>query len=212
MNAVLWPHIAMGSIAILLGTAAISVGKGSAIHARLGAWFVAFMILVGITAAILEIFFNNQTGAGGLMTCYFVATSWMTARRRDGRAGKFEKYACGTITIIAAYFVGCGVVAWRSPTGLFGGHVPTLYFAFGSLCLLAAAMDMNFILRGILSSKQRLSRHLWRMCFGFFFATTSFFLGQRNSFPDSVRESPVLYALAFAPLRLRLLFWKTHHR
>lgn len=206
MNAILWPHVIVGLIAILLGTVAVSVRKGGRLHARVGTGFAASMLFVGGTAIILEIFFANQTGAGGMMTCYFVATSWMTARRRDGRAGRFEKYACGVISIICAYFVGCGIAANLSPTGLFGGHVANFYFAFGGLCLAATAMDLNFIFRRVISGRQRLSRHLWRMCFAFFFATTSFFLGQRDTLPVAVQQSPILYALAAAPLVV-MLFW-----
>lgn len=206
MSAVLWPHVVVGLIAILLGGTAIAVRKGGRLHARIGTWFAVSMLFVGGTAIILEIFFANTTGAGGMMTCYFVATSWMTARRRDGRAGRFEKAACGVITIIGAYFIGCAIAAGFSPTGRFAGHVPNFYLAFGGLCLLAAALDLNFILRGVISSRQRLSRHLWRMCFAFFFATTSFFLGQRDTLPTGIQQSPILYVLAIAPL-LAMLFW-----
>lgn len=206
MNAILWPHIVAGLSAILLGVVAITARKGGSLHSSAGTWFVGFMLFVGATAAILEIFYNDQTGAGGLMTCYFVATSWMTARRRDGRARQFEKYASGVILVIAAYFIGCGLMAMRAGDGLFGGHGANFYFMFGSLCLVAGAMDISFVFRGILSNKQRLLRHLWRMCFGFFFATTSFFLGQRDAMPLSVQDSPILFVLAFAPL-VAMSFW-----
>jgi hypothetical protein len=75
-----------------------------------------------------------------------------------------------------------------------------------SLCLLAGLGDLRFILRGKLSPTQRLSRHLWRMCFAFFIATGSFFLGQQDVMPRAVRGSPILFVLAFAPFAL-MLFW-----
>jgi hypothetical protein len=49
-------------------------------------------------------------------------------------------------------------------------------------------------------------RHLWRMCFGWFVATISFFLGQQQVFPRWLQGSPVLVALALLPL-LFLIFW-----
>jgi hypothetical protein len=52
----------------------------------------------------------------------------------------------------------------------------------------------------------RISRHLWRMCFAFFIATGSFFLGQQDVLPEAVRGSPILFVLAFAPIAL-MLFW-----
>jgi hypothetical protein len=59
-----------------------------------------------------------------------------------------------------------------------------------------------------LTSGQRIRRHLWRMCFAFFIATGSFFLGQQRVMPVAVRGSPVLFALAFAPFAV-MLFWLT---
>ena len=61
-------------------------------------------------------------------------------------------------------------------------------------------------MRGTLSATQRLSRHLWRMCFAFFIATGSFFLGQQDVLPQALRGSPILFVLAFAPFAL-MLFW-----
>jgi hypothetical protein len=84
------------------------------------------------------------------------------------------------------------------------------YFFFGVLAVLCAAGDVRMLLRG-LSERQRLLRHLWRMCFGWFIATVSFFLGQQQVFPRWLRGSPVLVALAFLPLLL-LVFWFTRVR
>jgi len=44
------------------------------------------------------------------------------------------------------------------------------------------------------------------MCFAFFIATGSFFLGQQKVMPHAVRGSPVLFVLAFAPFAV-MLFW-----
>ena len=44
------------------------------------------------------------------------------------------------------------------------------------------------------------------MCFAFFIATGSFFLGQQKVMPAAVRGSPVLFVLAFAPFAV-MLFW-----
>jgi hypothetical protein len=49
-------------------------------------------------------------------------------------------------------------------------------------------------------------RHMWRMCFGLFVATGSFFLGQQQVFPAWLRGSPVLLIPALLPLAL-LIFW-----
>jgi hypothetical protein len=44
------------------------------------------------------------------------------------------------------------------------------------------------------------------MCFAFFIATGSFFLGQQDVMPQAVQGSPVLFVLAFAPFAV-MAFW-----
>jgi hypothetical protein len=75
----------------------------------------------------------------------------------------------------------------------------------GSVILLAGIGDLRMLVRGI-SGKRRIARHLWRMCFGWFIATCSFFLGQQPVFPARLRGSPVLLVPALLPLAL-LIFW-----
>jgi hypothetical protein len=72
--------------------------------------------------------------------------------------------------------------------------------------LLAAIGDLRAIRAGGLRGSRRLARHLWRMCFGLFVATGSFFLGQMKFVPEPVRIVPLLLALAFAPI-LFLVYW-----
>lgn len=66
--------------------------------------------------------------------------------------------------------------------------------------------DLRAIRAGGLRGLQRLARHLWRMCFGLFIATGSFFLGQTKFIPEPVRVVPVLLVLGFAPI-LFLIYW-----
>jgi hypothetical protein len=195
-------HIAGGMAALLSGGIAVAVRKGGAVHASAGTWFFGAMLVLGATASILEPF-RSPPGSpvGGVMVCYFVATSWIAARRRDGTTGRFEKVACAAALGLAA------LLAWgalegsaRTPVG--SGPV----FALAGLCLLAGLLDLNAILRGKLTPLQRVSRHLWRMCFAFFIATGSFFLGQQDVLPRAVRGSPALFVLAFAPFAV-MAFW-----
>jgi hypothetical protein len=72
--------------------------------------------------------------------------------------------------------------------------------------LLAAIGDLRAIRSGGLRGSRRLARHLWRMCFGLFIATGSFFLGQMKFIPEPVRIVPLLLVLAFAPI-LFLFYW-----
>jgi hypothetical protein len=197
-----WLHIAGGLTALAAGTAAIAARKGGAVHASAGTGFCAAMLLLGVTAAILEPFRPVPgSPAGGILVCYFVLTAWMTARRRDGRPGWIEKIACAAALGTAT----ATVIAWGGFTGATTPAGPGPVFALAVVCLLAGLGDLKAIL-GQLSPMQRISRHLWRMCFAFFIATGSFFLGQQDVLPRAVRGSPILFVLAFAPFAV-MAFW-----
>jgi hypothetical protein len=81
-----------------------------------------------------------------------------------------------------------------------------MYFFMGSIPLLAAVGDVRMLARGGISGRPRLVRHLWRMCFGLFIATGSFFLGQQQVFPEAIRKQYILAPLAILPLAL-LIYW-----
>jgi hypothetical protein len=202
---VTWIHIAGGLVALASGTAAVAGRKGGALHASAGTWFCAAMLVLGITAAILEPL-RPVPGSpvGGIMVCYFVITAWMTARRRDGKAGWIEKVACAAALGLAALMAWGGFTGATTPAG--SGPI----FALAGVCLLAGLLDLNAILRK-LSPVQRISRHLWRMCFAFFIATGSFFLGQQDVLPRALRGSPLLFVLAFAPFAV-MAFWLVRMR
>jgi len=200
-SGVMWIHIAGGLIALLSGAVAVAVRKGGVLHAKAGTWFFASMLILGVTASILEPF-RSPPGSpiGGILVCYFVATSWVAARRRDGTTGTFEILACAAALGLAA------LMAWGGFTGATTPAGPGPVFALAGMCLLAGLLDLNAILRAKLTPVQRLSRHLWRMCFAFFIATGSFFLGQQDVLPQEVRGSPILFVLAFAPFGV-MAFW-----
>ena len=201
--ALLTTHIGAGIAAILVGTAAVAARKGGRAHAWAGTAFFVAMLVLGVSAAVLEPFRMPKPGSPlvGVFVCYFVLTSWVTARRRDGTSGWFEKGA-------AAVALGTGaLMLW----GGLGGSTPTpgargpVFFLAG-LCLLAGLLDLRVVLRGRLTAGERIRRHLWRMCFAFFIATGSFFLGQQKVMPAEIRGSPVLFVLAFAPFAV-MAFW-----
>jgi uncharacterized membrane protein len=196
-------HIAAGIAAILLGAVAVAVRKGGLRHTQAGTWFAIAMIVLGVTASILEPFRTPKPGSPivGLFVCYFVATSWVAARRRDGKTGKFEIVAC-IVALGTAAAMFWGGISGKSTTPVGAGPV----FALASLCALAGLLDLRVVLRKRITSGERIRRHLWRMCFAFFIATGSFFLGQQKVMPAAVRGSPVLFVLALAPFAV-MLFW-----
>lgn len=203
MDILMWAHIAAGGLALLAGVVAVTAAKGGPLHAAAGTWFVASMLVLWVTATILHLLEGKPASAlGDLFIGYFVATSWVAARRRDGTTGRFEIVACALVLGLAA------VIAWGAFTGAAAPTPvgPGPVFAVAGVCLLAGLLDLNAILRAKLTAAQRISRHLWRMCSAFFIATGSFFLGQQDVMPEAVRGSPVLFALAFAPFAV-MAFW-----
>jgi uncharacterized membrane protein len=201
MNLVLWPHIAAGCVALLAGTIAAAARKGGPLHARAGTLFAAAMLALGATATLLaRLQEEPDLGLGGILTCYFVATSWMAARRRDGSTGRFGIAAC-TVAL-----GGAAALAWHALTGGTTPAGPGPLFGFAGLCLLVGLLDLNVVLRRKLTATQRMSRHLWRMCVAFFIATGSFFIGQQDVLPVELRGSPILFLLGLAPLGLMALW------
>jgi len=200
-------HITAGVAGILSGTAAMFFRKGSLRHALAGKVFVAAMLTLGASAVYLALM-KQQMGnvLGGTFAFYLVATAWVTARRGDGKTGLFD-WAAMLVPLlvgIALWILGLEVVYGhaKSPKGVPVG----MYFFMGSVMLLTAAGDVRMLVRGGVFGAKRIVRHLWRMCFGFFVATGSFFLGQQQVFPAWLRGSSVLFIPALVPLVL-LIFW-----
>ncbi|QSX77922.1 DUF2306 domain-containing protein [Agrilutibacter solisilvae] len=208
MNGITWIHIAGGMVALATGAVAFAVRKGGRVHVQAGIAFAVSMLVLGITAAYLSpLRTPAESPVGGLMVCYFAATGWMAARRRSGVPGRFEKIACAAVLFIAMAIIAKGIrLALGPPPAVFVPPGPIELLVLGSICLLSGLGDLRWILRGTLSAMQRITRHLWRMCFAFFIATGSFFLGQQDILPEAVRGSPILFGLAFAPFGL-LLYW-----
>src|SRR3954454_4525926 len=203
LKALLALHIAARISGILLGTAAVAVRKGGQLHAKAGTGFLVSMLTLGIAASILEPFRTPRPGSPlvGVFVCYFVLTSWVAARRRDGTAGWFER-AAAVVALGAGVLMLWGGLGGSTPPP--AGRGPVFFLA--GLCLLAGSLDLRVVLRGRLTAGERIRRHLWRMCFAFFIATGSFFLGQQRVMPVAVRGSPILFVLAFAPFA-GMLFW-----
>jgi hypothetical protein len=198
-------HICAGTLGLLSGTMAISVRKGSRNHVAAGIVFSVSMLTLAATGSYIA-YTKSQPGniLGGLMTLYMIATAWMTARRRDVQTGIFA-----WVALLFALSVGTAWIAYgiKAANGQTNDGVPAgMGFFFGFVILLAAAGDIRMLVRGGVSGARRIGRHLWRMCFGLFIASGSFFLGRQQIFPEFVRKGNVLIFLTILPLML-LVFW-----
>jgi uncharacterized membrane protein len=200
-------HVAAGTIALIAGAAALVARKGGRPHGRAGTWFFAAMLTMAGTGAIIA-FAKPERGTAtiGILTCYLVATSWWTARQRDGRVGRFEIAGLAVAVGCAAALLTIGLLGLRAPGGRLDLLPAAIHFPFAALAALAAALDLNFILRREISGVQRIGRHLWRMSTALLIAAFSFFLGQQGSIPAFVRGSPLLYLPPLAVLAA-MIFW-----
>jgi hypothetical protein len=81
-----------------------------------------------------------------------------------------------------------------------------MYYIICGLSVFFAALDFKVILQGGISGAPRIARHLWRMCWAFFIAAGSFFLGQQKVMPAWMHGAWYLYLLALAPLAF-MIFW-----
>ena len=200
-------HIIGGGTALAAGAGALALPKGGRPHQRSGLLFFAAMAVMTSTGSLLAILKPERiTAAIGLLSLYLVVTSWRAARRRDGIAGGFDLAALAFAAALAASLLAMGFAAAASPNGRLDSLPAAVGYGFGSLAALAAGLDLNFLLRRRLSQAQRIARHLWRMSVAMLIATTSFFLGQQDEFPEAMQGSPVFFLPSLATLAV-MLFW-----
>jgi uncharacterized membrane protein len=208
-NALLWAHIAGGAIGMVTGVVALASRKGQRVHRAAGSvFFLAMFMAYAIGAGVAPFLDTGQRPnfVAGLLALYLLVSGAMAARRREVNAGAPEVIGL----IIALSITTAGVIFMRmgaaSPSGTVDGSPPQAFFLFTIAGAFAAAGELHVLLRKQLSNTSRIARHLWRMCFSLFIASGSFFLGQQQVFPEALRDSALLYAVALSPLPV-MLFW-----
>lgn len=217
---ILLVHIFGGTVGLLSGAAAMSFRKGSLRHVLAGKVFVASMLVMAAGATYLGITRHQPNNiGGGVFTFYLILTAWLTARHADGEISKLD-WAALVIPLvlgILTWMNGVGVVR-RGASSEAGVPVGMIFF-MGSVELLAAAGDVRMLIRGGVFGTKRIARHLWRMCFGLFIASGSFFLGPSNRplrllsnvglgrhLPQALFSTGLYLFLTILPLFL-LIFW-----
>ena len=212
MSPALLGHIGAGLIALVFGATALTVKKGGRWHRRCGIVFALAMLSMALLAAYLSLTIPDLGNLpGGLFTCYLVVTGWGTVRLRQRGIGAFERSAFVAVLAVTAITIACAMLAQANPDGLLDGKPAAQFVIFATLELFAALLDLKIIVSRRLLPVQRTARHIWRMCAALFFASGSFFLGQQKIMPAAMQGSPVLTALAFAPL-VMMVFWLWRNR
>ncbi len=208
MTIVTYIHIIFGTVAVLAGGLALFTAKGSRPHRMVGNIFFGSMIIMALAGAYMAIVLPMAISAlAGVFTIYLVGTSWMAAKRKDGESNPLDYLALIVALGVTVGGVMLGLEAQNSPDGLKDGLPAFPHYFFAGLGLLAAVSDLVIIARLGISGKQRIARHLWRMCFAYFIAAGSLFTGPgATAFSEAIRESGILN-IPEPLILLIMLFW-----
>jgi len=198
-------HFGTALVALLAGTVALAVAKGGKLHKKTGMIFVVSMIIAGLLASVISVYAGKSV-VGGIFVGYLIYTATTTVRALPGSGRRMDIALMLMAFAFAAAMLWDGIVVWGLPGRMRNGVPAGMILFLGTVCLLAAIGDARMIREGGLRGPRRIARHLWRMCFGLFIATGSFFFGQARFIPEPIRFGPLLGALGVAPLVI-LLYW-----
>ena len=200
-------HITAGLLAIAAGAVALFAAKGASLHRRSGMVFVVAMLTMTSSAVVMATFFhpNRVNVAAGLLTFYLVCTGLLTVRRpvEDAR-----RWLTGLMLLAlgaSAYAFALGFEA-RSGGGRVDGIPSPPLFLFGLVGLIGGLSDARLLAARSIEGARRIARHLWRMTFALWIATTSFFLGQMRHFPLPIRK-PALLAIPVILVLVLMVYW-----
>jgi uncharacterized membrane protein len=200
-------HIIGGSIAIIAGFISVFSVKGLKLHRKSGMIFVYAMVVLALTGAVIGTL-RHQTPniIGGSLAFYMVITAFLAVRPRDQWSRWADAGALVVGLAVSAAAIKIGLDALNSPRGTINGVPAGMLLFFGAVATIGALGDIRMMRAGGLEGAKRIARHLWRMCFAFFVANGSFFLGQAKVFPKPIRIMPLLAIPALLPLVL-LVYW-----
>jgi len=201
-------HIIAGLLALMAGAIALYALKGSKLHRKSGLVFVGAMMVMSSSGVLMAILKPDRgTALGGMLTFYMVSTALLTVRRSvDGSRRLLTGLMLAGLAISASEFV-LGFAALNSPDGRMDGYPAPLFLVFGLVALLSACGDAKTLRARSLESAQRLTRHIWRMGFAMWIATSSFFLGQPKVFPEPLRHLSGLRAIPVVLVLAVVFYW-----
>ncbi len=206
--AALFVHIALASIALASGFAALLSPKGGRIHAAAGQIFLPAMLVMTTSALALVVIRDAPISiVPSMLTFYLVVTGWRTVARKRP-AGDPADIALLLMALgagVIGLILGAGVA--QGATGVDKDGFPAAaYFIFGGVALIAAAFDVRMIAARGVRGAHRLARHLWRMGLALLIATTSFFQGQEKLFPEALQGTLLLRTPALIVLGM-MAYW-----
>jgi uncharacterized membrane protein len=200
-------HIVAGLLALAAGALALCARKGSALHRQSGLFFVATMLLMSSSGALMAAIKPVRISVvAGVLAFYLVSTALLTVRRSVADSRGWMVGFMLMAFAVALYGLQLGVQGLNSPRGSVDGYPAVAYLLFSSVALIGAALDARLLLAREISPHHRLARHLWRMCFAMYLATSAFFLGQAKLLPEPMRNFALL-AVPVVLVLLAMVYW-----
>ena len=185
-------HIIAGLLGLTSGAVALCARKGAKLHRQSGMIFVYSMVALSTSGAGMAALQSQRVNIiAGVLTFYLVTTALLTVWRPARKHHWMDAGAMLIGLMVGIVSVSLGVEASNSATGTIDGYPPVIVFIFGAVALLATLGDARMLLARGTQGAHRLARHLWRMCFALWLATSSFFLGQAQLFPEPIRSSGI---------------------
>ncbi|MEM1397042.1 MAG: hypothetical protein AAGH38_06290 [Pseudomonadota bacterium] len=210
------PHISTGVVAVVAGAIALLAAKGGGAHVFAGRAFVVTMTVSSLIGAALGLAAADDfliTAFAGVLAAYLVVSGWSAAYFRHDRPSGMTISLALLNALNAGLLIFIGSVAMRDD-GVYRGFAAEDYFFLAAMAIVGVLGDAAVLLRQTISDNQRIARHLWRMCLGFFIAAGSAFTGPgQEAFPEAIRETGILSLpellifLAFLIYLFRVLIW-----
>lgn len=201
-------HITAGLLSIAAGAVALYAIKGSPLHRKSGLVFVVAMLTMSSTGAVIAIGKPDPgTALGGALVFYVVCTGLLTIKRTVAQSRAWLVSLMLMALAISATDFALGSIAAGQPNHRLGVYPAGFFYVFSVVALLCAAGDARTLWLGHLDGVKRLARHIWRMSFAMWFATTSFFLGQAKVFPEPLRHMIGIRAIPVVLVLVVMFYW-----
>lgn len=209
MTVELFIHIVAGTLGLISGFIALASSKGSGLHRLAGKVYFQTMIIMSLTGmnmALRSMIFITVLASA--LTIYLVYTSWLAVKIAYFKSLAF-KVSSFVMGACVSFFGMClSLRAYYGTTDMIHSFaVPAeVYYLFTGLALIATTADLVFIFQKKRQYKRRMLRHVWRMCVPLYIASSSFFVGQEQLFPDWLQGSYLLQIPQFTAILL-MLYW-----
>ncbi|MXU66753.1 DUF2306 domain-containing protein [Oceanomicrobium pacificus] len=203
-------HVALGTLAVIVGAIALGSRKGRNVHVGAGRIFVISMGLTSMLGAVLGAYRFDTfwiTVHAGILGATLVASGVLAVRIQAARTKRWFVAVAAVNALNAAGLGGAGWYATTLPDArLFGFAAADYFFLFGMAAIVFAG-DLRLLLVTKVSNRHRIAQHLSRMCLSFFIAAGSAFTGPgASAFPEAVQNSGLL-SLPELAIVLLMLFW-----